>query len=241
MTLAARDLSVPGRLHAVSLALRAGEVTAILGANGAGKTTLLSAMAGLVPGPVMLDGEPLSGLTARRRAQAIGYLPQAGEVAWNLSVETLVGLGRLPHRGSAADDRVAVEQALSALGLLPLRHRPITQLSGGERSRVLLARVLAGDPGWILADEPLASLDLAHQQALLHHFVALARTGKGVALVLHDLAQAMNHADRVIVLREGTVVADGKPEQTLDCGLIERAWGLRARWLGEPGSRALAC
>jgi len=239
MTLAAENLSVAGRLNGVSLTLRPGELTAILGPNGAGKSTLLAALAGLEPGPVSLDGTPLAELPARQRAQAIGYLPQTGEVAWNLSVETLASLGRLPWNAGADADAAAVDQALSALGLEPLRHRPLAQLSGGERARALLARVLAGDPRWVLADEPLASLDLAHQQAMLRHFVTLAQAGKGVALVLHDLAQAMNHADRVIVLRHGAVIADGPPDEALAPGLIEQVWGLSAKWLGEPGARAL--
>jgi len=239
--LAARDLTLPGRLEGVSAALREGEMTAIVGPNGAGKSSLLAALAGLEGGAVQLDGQALAGLGPRERACAIGYLPQAGEVAWNVSVETLAQFGRLPHRTGPAEDAAAVAAALSALGLDPLRRRPVAQLSGGERARALLARVLAGTPRWVLADEPLASLDLAHQQALLRHFSALADEGRGVALVLHDLAQAMNHADRVIVLSAGRVVAEGAPAEVLDEALIGRVWGLTARWLGEPGARALAC
>ncbi len=240
MTLAAVNLAVPGRLSDLSLELRPVELTVILGPNGAGKSTLLAALAGLEPGPVFLNGAALSALPARERAQAIGYLPQTGELAWNLSVETLASLGRLPWRTDTATDAAFVEQALAALDLLPLRQRPLMQLSGGERARALLARVLTGDPDWILADEPLASLDLAHQQALLHHFETAARAGKGVVLVLHDLALAMNHADRVIVLREGRVIADGNPADMLDEKLIEQVWGIKGHWLGERGAQALA-
>jgi len=240
--LTVRDLNLPGRLDGVSARLREGEVTAIVGPNGAGKSSLLAALAGLEGvGAVQMDGKPLAGIDARERACAIGYLPQAGEVAWNVSVETLARLGRLPHRTGSAVDAAAVAGALAALGLEDLRNRPVGQLSGGERARALLARVLAGTPCWVLADEPLASLDLAHQQALLRHFRALADEGRGVALVLHDLAQAMNHADRVIVLSGGRVEAEGTPAAVLDEALIGRVWGLSARWLGEPGARALAC
>ncbi|MBU6267950.1 MAG: ABC transporter ATP-binding protein [Sphingomonadales bacterium] len=241
MTLAVERLTLPGRLDNVTLALRPGEVTAIVGTNGAGKSTLLAALAGLEGGAAHLDGAPLAAMPARQRAQALGYLPQAGEVAWDLTVETLVRLGRLPHRSGAADDSAAVEAALDELDLHALRHRPLHRLSGGERARALLARVLAGAPGWILADEPLASLDLAQQQALLARFGALAGQGRGVVLVLHDLAQAMNHAHRVVVLADGAVVADGPPEAALDPARIAAVWGIRARWLGDPGARALAC
>ncbi|PKP96072.1 MAG: ABC transporter ATP-binding protein, partial [Alphaproteobacteria bacterium HGW-Alphaproteobacteria-15] len=141
-------------------------------------------------------------------------------------------------------ETAAVEAALSALTLEPLRHRPVSQLSGGERARVLLARVLAGEPRWILADEPLAALDLAHQLSLIAHFKACARfgrggAGQGVVVVLHDLAIAMNHADRVLVLKDGRLIADGPPETALVADVIAQGWGVAARWLGDAGERAL--
>ena len=240
MTLSTTELTVPGRLCRVSVALRPGEVTAILGPNGAGKSTLLAALAGLGEGPVSLDGTLLAGLPARDRARAIGYLPQSGEVAWDITVETLAALGRLQHRSAPAEDRAAIEAALAALDLLALRARPLSQLSGGERARALLARVLAGTPRWVLADEPLASLDLAHEQALLACFRGLAQQGLGVVLVLHNLAAAMNRADRVIVLDQGSVVADGPPQEVLTPALIEQVWSLQSQWLGSDGARALA-
>jgi iron complex transport system ATP-binding protein len=241
MILRATSLTVPGRLDAVGVELQPGRVTAIVGPNGAGKSTLLSALAGLIAGDVALGERTLAAFSARDRAQAIGFLPQGGDVAWNLSVTTLVGLGRLPHRtGRDADER-AVAQALKAMALDPLVHRPVGTLSGGERARALLARVLAGEPRWILADEPLASLDLAHARALLLHFRRLADDGKGVALVLHDLAQAMNHADHVVVLDKGQVAAAGEPAVALDPAVIARVWGIEAGWLGHAGARALIC
>ena len=116
---------------------------------------------------------------------------------------------------------------------------PVEPFSGGEKARALLARVLAGEPQWILADEPLAALDLAHQQSLLAHLRSAAHAGAGVVIVLHDLATAMNHVDRVLVLREGRVVSDGSPDDALSPQNIANGWGVEARWIGETGAKAL--
>jgi iron complex transport system ATP-binding protein len=245
MILACEHLTVPGRLTGLSATLRPGELTAICGPNGAGKTTLLRALAGLEgaglePGNVTLGETPLAAIPPRRRAQAIGYLPQHASPAWNLTAEALVRLGRLPHRAARAEDDAAVHAALTALDAAHLAPRGIHTLSGGERARVLLARVLAGNPRWILADEPLASLDLAHAAALLRHFRGLADQGKGVVLVVHSLAHAMNHADRVIVLQNGHLAADAPPHKALSEELIEHVWNVRAQWTGSAGARALS-
>ncbi len=245
MTLAAMNLTLASRLAGVTASLRAGEVTAICGPNGAGKSSLLACLAGLLApdaGAVVLDGVPLPKLPARNRARALGYLPQSPEIAWDVSVEVLVGLGRIPWPGSGGDAAIdsATDGAIAALDLEPLRHRPVSRLSGGERARALMARVLAGEPRWLLADEPLANLDLAHAAALVAQLRACAVAGTGVVLVLHDLAQAMNHADRVLVLHGGQLIADGPPGQALDEATIAQVWGVAARWLGAPGARALA-
>jgi iron complex transport system ATP-binding protein len=240
MILAAHEVTVAGRLEAVSADCAPGKITVICGPNGAGKSSLLAALAGLLlpqSGAVTLDGEPLADVPNMARARAIGYLPQAGEVAWNLSVAALAGLGRLPHGDSA---REPVAQALAAMDLTPLATRPVVTLSGGERARALLARVLATQPRWILADEPLAALDLAQQQALLGHLRRQAEAGTGVVLVLHDLPLAVNHADHVIVMQNGKIVTQGAPESALDSAVIADVWQVPARWLGEPGARALA-
>ncbi len=239
MTLRATGLCVASRLEDVSMTLEPGRITAICGPNGAGKSTLLQTIAGLIApdgGGVTLNGDALAAMTPRARGQAIGYLPQAAEIAWDVPVRRLVELGRMPHGDRQA---APVEAALGALDLNGLADRRAQTLSGGETARVLLARVLAGEPRWILADEPLAALDLSHQLALLAHLRRVAGEGTGVVLVLHDLALAMNHADRVVVLDHGRVAADGPSEDALATGVIERVWGVTARWLGEPGHRAL--
>lgn len=239
MTLSAHNLTVTARLANVSLALEPGTITAICGPNGAGKSTLLQTLAGLIApelGHVCLGEAMLAALTPRERGRAIGYLPQRAEIAWDVPVRRLAELGRMPHRDNRGGP---VDAALAALDLTGFADRRAQALSGGETARVLLARVLAGEPRWILADEPLAALDLAHQLALLDHLRRAAEAGAGVVLVLHDLALAMNHADRAVILHEGRVVADGPCQDALGQRVIERVWGVPARWLGEPGARAL--
>lgn len=237
--LAARDLTLGDRLRSVSCSFQPGKITAICGPNGAGKSTLLQAMAGLLDpdaGHIELDIGRLSNLSPKERAKRIGYLPQSAEVAWDVPVRTIVQLGRMPHGDQLAEP---VDSALATLDLASLADRRAQSLSGGETARVLLARVLAGEPDWILADEPLAALDLGHQLDLLRHLRRAADAGAGVVLVLHDLAHAMNHADRVIVLDRGALVADAPPESALDDVTILDVWGVAAGWVGESGKRAL--
>lgn len=235
-------LSRAGRsvVRGLTATLAPGTITAIVGPNGAGKSSLLLGLAGLLApsaGCVSLAGQTLASLAPRARARALGYLPQSPDIAWDVAVERLVALGRLPWRDGGVAE---VNAALAALDLTDLRARPVSQLSGGERARALLARVLAGEPRWILADEPLAALDLAHQLRLISHLQSCAtQNGQGVVVVLHDLALAMNHADRVLVLKDGALVADGPPDAALAPAMIAQGWGVKARWLGEPGAMAL--
>ncbi|EJL28569.1 ABC transporter ATP-binding protein [Novosphingobium sp. AP12] len=244
MRLEVVDLTLAGRLSDLTLAIHSGEVTAICGPNGAGKSTLLSCLAGLVRpdgGIAAMGGRLLRDVSATERARCIGYLPQAPEVAWDVTVDVLVSLGRLPWGDERTDEgRAAIEEAIDVMDLDQFRDRPVTRLSGGERARALMARVLATQPPWLLADEPLANLDLAHAMALMRRFRDQARGGRGVVLVLHDLATAMNFADRVIVLEGGRLAADGEPVHALSSEVIESVWKCPARWLGEPGARALS-
>ena len=238
------DLTLADRLRAVTCSLRPGEVTAICGPNGAGKSTLLSCLAGLLApesGSVALDGRPLSDMPLAERARGIGFLPQTPEVAWDVSVEALVGLGRLPWKGApAAEAQAAIDEALAALDLEELRDRTVSRLSGGERARALMARVLATRPEWILADEPLAALDLAHAARQADGLRAQAAAGCGVVIVVHDLEAAMNRADRVLVLDKGALVADDVPVAALTSQTIARVWGYSASWQQAPsGWRSL--
>lgn len=230
ISLALRGRSV---LREVSGGLTAGEVTVILGANGAGKSTLLACLAGLRPpdaGTVWLGDKPLDSLSVLERARLIGLLPQQADIHWNLNVRTLVALGRLPHRGRwglGEDDERAIDRAMEATDSLSLATRKAQRLSGGEQARVLLARVLAGEPHWILADEPFASLDPAHQIDAAACLRRAAQQGAGVALVLHDLTQAARLADQVIVMKQGEVLAAGPVAQVMTPPVLEAAYGVR--------------
>ncbi len=222
-------------VRGVSGTLRPGLVTAILGPNGAGKSSLLHMLAGVEKahsGLAMLGETPLAALCAQQRARRIGFLPQKGEVHWNLGVRALVGLGRMAHTGGralSAQDAAAVKAALSATDVAHLADRPVLSLSGGELARVLLARVLAGEPEWLLADEPLASLDPAHQLAVLARLAAAARAGAGVAVVLHDINHAARIADHVVLMKDGEVLADGTADDVLTPELLEAAFSVRFR------------
>jgi iron complex transport system ATP-binding protein len=219
-------------LDGIDLAFSRGRVTALLGPNGAGKSSLLSCLAGLRhpdAGAATLDGVAVAQLDRRVRARRIGLLPQSGDVHWNIDVATLVGLGRLPHHGRWGEtgaDRVAIARAMAMTDVARFVDRPVERLSGGERGRVLLARVLAGEPEWLLADEPLASLDPAHQIDVLDRLRDVARGGAGVIVVLHDLNQAARVADDVVLLRDGRVVGAGLAGTVLTAPLIAETYGV---------------
>lgn len=239
MTLLAENLSLTlGKrrvLDAVSLSLSPGKVTVILGPNGAGKTSLIRLLAGLlVPatGQVLLDGYSLPKMDRQERARRIGYLPQNGTPAWNVSARELVSLGRLPHRSHFAApspaDEATIDTALACTDASHLADRPMNAMSGGERARVMLARVLAGAPEWLLADEPLASLDPAHQLDILALLRAQADRGTGVVAVLHDLTQAARLGDQIVVLKDGNLLEAGLPADVLTAPLLANAFGIAA-------------
>ena len=229
-------------IDAVSLSFRLGEVSAIVGPNGAGKSTLLSCLAGLrrpAAGEVRLNGVPIGALPSRERARRIGYLPQVPEIAWRLDVHTFVRLGRTAHRGVFGEDpgdSEAVNRALEATRMAAFSSRDVTTLSGGERARALIARALAGEPAWLLADEPLTGLDLSHQIDAGDLLRRVAARGVGVVVSLHDLAFAARVADRVILIADGRVLADGPPAEALPPAMLARAYGVDARWVaGQSG------
>jgi iron complex transport system ATP-binding protein len=233
-------------LSDVSAHLSPGRVTAILGPNGAGKSTLVKAAAALVDrstGSVRLDAQDVAAMDPSARARAIGYLPQDATVHWNIVARDVVALGRLPHLGAHAapslEDHAAVDRAMHDTETEHLADRPVGELSGGERARVLLARVLAGEPRWLLADEPLASLDPSHQIDLLARLRGYALGGAGVAIVLHDLVQAQRAADDALLLADGRVVAFGPVAEVMTADTLGRVFGVRVSSLDDEDRRLL--
>ena len=226
-------------LRAVNIQLDAGELVGLIGPNGAGKSSLLRVLAGLrLPdsGQVQIAQQAqrknLHDYSASERARLMAYLPQQETPAWPLQVEHLVGLGRAPwHKpmsGKSAQDRQAIERAIQLTELGHLRQRRVDTLSGGELQRALLARVFAGEPQIILADEPIAALDPYHQLHMMELLAEHAQQGGSVLAALHDLSLAARFCSRLILLHQGQVVADGAPGAVLTNNNLEQVYGISA-------------
>ena len=207
------------RLHPLSAELGDAELVGLIGPNGAGKSTLLRAMAALIDasGSVLVDGHRLADLDEAERAREVAYLAQATPASWPLSVRELVALGRLPHLGhpDAHRDECAVSEALARTSMTALEERLVTELSGGEYARAQLARALCVEAPILLVDEPIAQLDPFHQLQIMDLLHRHARDGHLVVAVLHDLALAARYCDRLILLDQGRLVADGPPRSVL--------------------------
>ncbi|GAB3049782.1 heme ABC transporter ATP-binding protein [Stenotrophomonas tumulicola] len=221
----------------IDLAFEAGTVTALVGPNGAGKSTLLGAACGDLAadsGQVLLRGAPLHALRAGALARERAVMPQEHAVRFAFSVEEVVAMGRLPHPPDLHRDTGLVESALDAAELQALRLREVQQLSGGESARTTFARVLAQDTPVLFLDEPTAALDLRHQERTLRRVRGLADAGACVLVVLHDLNLAAGHADRIVLLEQGRVAADGTPAQVLTESILGRVYQQQVRVLQHP-------
>ncbi|TNE63879.1 MAG: ABC transporter ATP-binding protein [Alphaproteobacteria bacterium] len=225
-------------LDDVSFRVAPGEVVGLIGPNGAGKSTAIRAVLDLVRptgGDIMIDRVHVHDLQARERAQLLSYVPQGAPVHWPLTAERLVGLGRIPHlqpwQEPGADDARIIEAAMRATDSWQLRDRLATTLSGGERSRVLLARTMAVGAPYMLADEPTASLDPYHQLQVMDIMRAEAARGTGVLIVLHDLSFALRFCDRLVLMHAGRALATGTPEEVLTDANLEAAFKVKvSRW-----------
>lgn len=211
-------------LAAANLRVEAGECVGLLGPNGAGKSTLLRAALGLIEA----EGDSsLARLAPAARARAAAWLPQAREIAWPVAVRHLVALAQ-----NGRTEAAQVTAALARMELSALAHRPATELSGGEQARALIARALAQDTPLLLADEPIAGLDPAHQIRAMELFASLAAEGRAVVTALHDLGLAARHCTRLVVLSGGRIVADGPPRAVLTEALLAEVFAIRCR-IGE--------
>lgn len=214
-------------LEAASLTVAAGEVIGVVGPNGAGKTSLLRAGLGLLPataGEARLSGRPLAALKPDERAKLVGYLPQDRRVAWNLPARMVAALGASDLSDVAAD-ALALER-LARVGAADLADRGVLDMSGGERARVLLARLLATRAPLLVADEPVAGLDPDAQLLTLDLLRAEAARGAAVVVTLHDLGLAARSCDRIVVVDHGRIVAEGPPREALSRFILSHVFRL---------------
>lgn len=230
----------PGRpvLKDVSAAFPSGALTVVAGPNGCGKSTLLKTLCGIVPrasGDIRIDGTPLAALCWP--ARTLAYLPQNRPVP-DITVERLVLHGRFPYlsypRRYRPQDIEAARQAMAAMGLSDVAETPVRELSGGIRQKVYLAMALAQDTPVVLLDEPTTYLDIAHQLQIMREARALCAQGKTVVMVLHDLLMAMRTADRLIVMHEGCVAAQGSCAEIWESRCIDRVFGVALRRMDTP-------
>lgn len=226
-------------LKDITLEVRPGEVLALVGPNGAGKSSLLSVLAGEIrpaSGRALIGGEPTTELRPKELARRRSVLLQANDVSFPFEVRQVVAMGRNPWAGTEheADDEQAIIQAMQSVGVSELAQRKFNELSGGERARVSLARVLAQDTDVMLLDEPTAALDLHHQDRVMHLVRSRATGGRAVVVVVHDLTLAAAYADRVALLVEGRLVAEGTPREVITPERLSDVYGVSIQVIDSP-------
>ena len=222
-------------LRGVGLSVEPGEMVGLIGPNGAGKSTLLKTLCGIQQpsaGVVRLEGRLLSELGREELARNVAYLQQAARVEWPLSVQRIVELGRIPYQnfwaGQSKEDEAIVERAMEVAEVTAYRNRQVTTLSGGEQTLVMLARIFAGEPKLILADEPVAALDPYHQLHVMELLREHAQGDNGVVVILHDLSLAARFCDRLVLLNHGTLYTEGEPSSVLSNEYLSDVYGVEA-------------
>lgn len=227
----------------IDLTIRTGEVTVLIGPNGCGKSTLLKTIGRLLrprSGTIMVDDLDVLRSDAKRVARTIAYLPQSPIVPSSITVEQLVGYGRAPHQSllglRSARDIELVDAAIATTGLDDFRHKPVAELSGGQRQRAFIAMALAQDTPYVMLDEPTTFLDIRHQMETLELVRQLHDVGRTSIVVLHDIAQAARYGDRLVVMHDGRIVAQGKPAAVITTGLLESVYGLKCKVYLDPVS-----
>jgi iron complex transport system ATP-binding protein len=236
-------------IEALGLTIPAGKITALVGPNGCGKSTLLRGLARLLKprgGAVLLNGQDIHRLPTRELAKQLGILPQGPVAPEGLTVRELVAQGRYPHQSWfqqwAADDEAAVIKALEITGIAALADRPVDALSGGQRQRAWIAMTLAQETNIILLDEPTTFLDLAHQIEVLHLLERLNREeGRTIVMVVHDLNHATRHAQHIVALRNGCIVASGDPRNVVTPTLLREVFGVDADVVPDPRTGLPLC
>lgn len=228
--------------HDLDIEIPDGRITVIVGANACGKSTLLRGLARLLrprAGSVVLDGQDIHRLPTKQVARSLGILPQQPVAPDGITVADLVGRGRTPHQGLlrqwSREDEAAVDAALAATGTAELADRCVDELSGGQRQRVWIALALAQGTSLLLLDEPTTFLDLAHQVDVLDLLAELnRRDGRTVVLVLHDLNLACRYADHLVAMKDGAIVAEGRPAEVISESLVADVFGLHAHICPDP-------
>ncbi len=218
-------------IHGISLSINQGDFIGIIGPNGAGKSTLIRLISGLQKnyrGSIHLLGQNLNGFTPGNLARQIAYVPQNIALNFSFTVKDVVRMGRFPHQqnllGEDPGAQKAIDQALKDMDLNTLQNRPFTQLSGGEKQRTIIASALAQESEILLLDEPTTALDLRHQQIIL---TRLQKLNKTVLFVTHDINLAAQFCKRIVLLDQGSLLADGTPEEVLSFELLQKVYGIK--------------
>lgn len=222
-------------LHKLNFSIDKGEMVTVIGANGAGKSTLLSVMAGQhrgYSGRVVFQGQRIDSFSASSRARAMAWMPQWETHTTCVAVEDYVMMGRLPHRGSSLfvrrEDREAVEEAMEMAGLMDLRQRYLDELSGGERQRAAIALALAQNREVLLLDEPVSSLDIHYAQEVMELLEKMNRSGTTILIALHDINLASLYSQRLLALKNGALLFDGKPQEQITVENLKLLYGVKS-------------